>query len=280
MTQRVAILGVGLIGGSIGGALRRSGMMVSGYDVVEGRAEVARQLGLIDRASPTPAGAMAGSDAIVIAAPVRATVKLLEEVDAQAPLHAVVVDVASVKGPVVEAMAVLPGGARMIGGHPIAGREVSGPEAADPDLFQGRPFALCSSPRTDPLTRARASALVEACGAWPVHLDAAEHDAVLARTSHLPQVLSTALTGVLQPSDGLLAGPALESMLRLASSDPAMWREIATTNGPNIAAALRAFGRQLELVAGRIEEGDALAIERMFSAARLRVHEIRCTVST
>jgi len=275
VTRTAAVVGVGLIGGSMAAALRRRGFLVRGLDVAPGRAETARRLGLVDETPDSLEECVRGAEVIVLAAPVDATIALLPAVDGVADETSLVLDVCSVKGPVVDAMSRLPGVARMVGGHPVAGTERSGPETADADLFAGRAFVFCPAPATAPDVLERACALARSIGAEPVVLTAGRHDATLARISHLPQLASTALALCLQPGDAAIAGSGLRDMTRLALSDPALWRAIVLSNGSNVTPELRDLSRRLEQLACLIEAGDAAAVERALREAGIRARELR-----
>jgi prephenate dehydrogenase len=266
MTERVGIIGLGLVGGSIGAALRRQGMRVIGYDAAPEHATFAQKWGLIDEAETDLPGAVRDADFVILAVPVLSIMDLLPRVDACCSVEAVIVDTGSVKEPVVKAMAALPGAQRAVGGHPLAGNDGSGPQFANPDLFGGRPFALCPSEHTDPASRAKVEQLVRDLGAEPVVVSAREHDRVLARTSHLPQLMATVLALSVEPGDLGLAGPALAEMTRLAGSDPAMWRDITLANGDNVARELRAAIRRMEELARMVERGDGVGVERTMRA--------------
>jgi len=244
-------------------ALRRRGYHVRGYDADPGALEAAIELDLINEPCRDPESCVAEADTIVLAMPVTAILSALPSVDAAAPPSAMIMDTGSVKAPIVEAMDRLPGARRAIGAHPVAGNELSGPQAADAQLFVDQPFLLCPSARTDRAITRRAEALARSLGAVPRIVRAARHDQTLARTSHVPQFVSTALALSVVPGDEELAGPGLRDMTRLALSNPIMWRDIACTNSANIADGLRAVGRRLDKVAELIERCDGTEIETL-----------------
>jgi len=272
MIDRVAVVGLGLIGGSMGAALRRQGRYVLGFDSDPAASELALRRGLVDALGGDLEAALDGVEAVILAVPVLASLDLVRRVDALAASGVLIVDTGSVKRPVVEVMELLPGAARALGGHPLAGKEESGPAAAAPDLFDGRPFFLVPSARTSRETVDRAEQLVRAVGARPVRMGAAEHDRLLARTSHLPQLVSTALAICQEGVEARLAGPGLRDMTRLARSDVRMWRDIFVSNRDNVAEAAHHFLRELEGMIGVVEAADeaalGLALERGRGAAR------------
>jgi prephenate dehydrogenase len=250
-TRRVAVIGLGLIGGSLAGALRREGVWVQGYDVCQAVTDEASALGLIDSYANTLPGVLDGIDAVLLCTPAAATLTLLPAVDRMTPPSTLILDTGSVKAAVLDVMEALPGGARAIGGHPLAGRETSGPAAADPDLFRGRP-----------------SELATAVGAIPRIMDAQQHDEVLARTSHLPQLLATALALCVADGDAACAGPALRDMTRLAGSDPIMWRDIVLLNAPRVVTEANRYIARLQGMVAAIAAGDIQEIERFLASGQ------------
>jgi prephenate dehydrogenase len=279
VTKKVAIVGLGLIGGSMGAAFRRSGHFVRGYDANSGVMDSAKRLGLVDDLAEGPKSCVVGVNAVFLAVPVMAILGLLPVVGEAAPNEAIIIDAGSVKKPIVEAMQLLPSAHRMVGGHPLAGNEHSGPGSSDPDLFLGRPFLLCGSKRTSPQTMDDAYEMVRVLGAEPAQLSAEEHDQILARTSHVPQFVSTLLASCLEPGDFEYAGPGLRDMTRLAASEPAMWRDIAISNSANIAMALRVLAARLNDAAEFVETVDIAAIETLLQDGRATALNVKKVAS-
>jgi prephenate dehydrogenase len=251
---------VGLIGGSIGLALRSQGRYVCGYDTSAANGAVALRLGCVSEMARTLEQAVSGSEIVVMSLPVRAIVELLPAVDIAASPSATIIDTGSVKRPVMDAAARLTGSTRVIGGHPIAGKEESGPAAADAGLFRRRPFLLTSVPGTRSESIEMALSLVHTLGAYPVRMTATEHDRVLARTSHLPQILSTALATTVGPERAGLSGPGLQDMTRLAMSDSVLWRDILLSNSDNVLDAARELAQELNRITSAIGSGDGDAV--------------------
>jgi prephenate dehydrogenase len=258
--NRIAVLGTGLIGGSFALAVRTAfpGVSITGWD----RPEVlkcARAMGAVNEAQPDLGAALAGANLVFIALPVGLTIERLPEIARLAPATALVTDAASTKRLVCEAAEkCFSGGAVFLGGHPMAGQERSGIDAADGALFRGARYALIGAPAPGgaaPPQDARVQkfvALLESIGARPLWMDAATHDRAAAVVSHLPQLLAVALAGVVhQQTDetGLpltLAGRGLRDALRLAGSPYAVWRDIVLTNSENIEAGLDKLIQQVE----------------------------------
>ena len=238
MFQRVAIIGLGLIGGSIGLALHKAkaAQEVTGYDLGKGVTDQARKMGAIDVPCNALADAVRGAELVVLATPVGAMRALLQNsADAVTP-GAVVTDVASTKTQVISwAEEFLPAQVAFVGGHPMTGKEQSGVEAADAALFQGRIYCLTPTPRTRPTAINKVSAFVEALGGRVRFLEPAEHDGQVAGVSHLPFVASIALMKVVGESAAWgdaarLAAGGFRDMTRLAAGSPEMYRDICLTN--------------------------------------------------
>ena len=245
----VTVLGTGLIGGSVALGLRRAGHYVVGYDRDPAVGEVGLRRGALDVSSADPAAAVAGAELVVIAAPVNETHELCAAIAGSVRGDAVVTDVGSAKGPVVEACEPLLGG-RFVGGHPMAGSERHGIEAADGDLFQDAWWIVTPTATTLSASYRRVSALATTLGARPVALDPAGHDRLLARLSHLPQLASSALVAAAVASEdkesllGLAAG-GFRDVTRIAASDPTLWVTILRANRKAVLEALDEFSGSL-----------------------------------
>lgn len=264
--RRTAVIGTGLIGASIGGALRQKGWYVLGVDRNPEAAAEAAQRGLIDETAGGIAEAVRDVEAVVLACPVSAIVEMLPRVDAQSPPHALLLDTGSVKEPIVRMMATLPGAERAVGGHPLAGSERSGPEWADPALFHGTPFLLCRSERTSSDALDRAVELAEAVGGRVRILPPDEHDRELARASHLPQVISSLLAGMRVNPE--LAGRGFRDMTRLAASDAEMWEAILLSNRWPILDAVREYQAALSALAEALEAQDRDALHLLLERGK------------
>lgn len=243
--QNVAIFGVGLIGGSFALALRKAGFTgkITGVSSPITLSK-ALERGIIDAAAD-PEAAADEADFIYLSQPILGIISTLERFGPRFHPRAVVTDAGSTKFAIVEAARKHVRHALFIGGHPMAGKEVSGVEHSDPDLFQTRKYAL--TPLTPEDTRdTRFTSLVgwvKAIGAAPVLLNSEYHDRLVAFTSHAPQLISTALAGVLSelPDPETLAGPAVLELTRLAVSPFEIWSDILATNAGHISDALTAI---------------------------------------
>ncbi len=274
--RRVAIVGTGLIGGSFALALRKTfpDSRVVGWDKPH-ILRSALERGAIDEGIPDLNLAVAATDLIYVALPVGHTIELLPEIARLAPLGALVTDACSTKRSVcaVAAESFQEGGALFLGGHPMAGKEVSGIAAADANLFRGSKYALIRASSKENSGDPRVTefvTLIAKLGAETVWLDADAHDRAAAMVSHLPQLLSVALAGVVRAQTdetGLpvtLAGRGLRDALRLAGSPYSVWRDIILTNSDNLERVLDQMIQALEQVRSDLR---TRALEEEFTAA-------------
>jgi prephenate dehydrogenase len=275
--KTLAVIGVGLIGGSFAMAARRAGVAatVVGYDRDPSAMELAIELGVIDTAADSVSEAVNGADLIVVAVPVRATAMVLRELGPAIEAGAIVTDVGSTKGEVVRTAQneLRERFARFVPGHPIAGRETSGVGSASADLFRGARVVLTP----DPATAADAAELVrgawEAVGARIAVMAPEEHDRIFAAVSHLPHLLAFALVSELAARTDAaeilgFAGGGYRDFTRIAASSPEMWRDIALQNRAALLEELDRYGAQLAVFRALIDRGDAPGLERLMNEAR------------
>lgn len=275
MFQRVAIVGLGLIGGSIGLALHkaRAAQQVVGYDLGKGVSERARRAGAIDQAAATLADAVRGAELVVLATPVGAMRALLQNLSGILAPGTVVTDVASTKAQAISwAEEFLQDSASFVGGHPMTGKEVSGVEAADADLFKNRIYCLTPSARTRPSAVDKVSSFVEVLGARIRFLEPAEHDGQVAGVSHLPFLASIALVNSVAGSPAwsdasLLAASGFRDVSRLAAGSPEMYRDICFTNSEAITRSLDDYIATLRSLREQVAARDK-AIAETFSKAQ------------
>lgn len=271
---RVAVLGVGLIGGSIGLAARhRLGAEVAGYDPDPADRDRAVALGALDRAADSIAGAVADADVVFCAAPVAALPDLVAAALRESPRAAVVSDVGSTKQALVEAIAADPSADRFIGGHPLAGAETAGVEGARQDLFEGARWYLTPTERSQGVLFDRLHGVLAGIGARPMAIDPGVHDLEMATISHLPHVLANVLAGI---AAGLLpggerrpeVGRSFRDATRVAGANPAVWADIFSSNRTAVAAEIdEAIGR-LRAAAELIRGGDRERIAAWQQSAR------------
>jgi prephenate dehydrogenase len=255
------IVGTGLIGASIGAALRRQGWSVVGWDPAEEALAGAFEIGALNGTVASIEEAD-GADLIVLAAPVGAIIATLGSL----ATDVLVTDVAGVKTTVVKAAAHL---SHFVGGHPMAGRESSGPGAANAAMFEGASWILTTD-GVDPADMERMEALVESMGATPVRMSAADHDAAVAAVSHVPQVLASSLVNMVGAnSDALaLAAGGFRDVTRIALSEPAWWTDILTENREEVTSLIRALSADLGAWADRIDAGDREGVAAGLGSAR------------
>jgi prephenate dehydrogenase len=264
--MELGIVGTGLIGSSVGLAARAAGFRTTGWDSDAEVGARARTVGAIEIVAPSAAEVVGDADVVVVATPLLATLALLRDFP-PAPRAVLILDVASVKAPVVTAAGGL---AAFVASHPLAGSELTGPEAARADLFQNRVWAYV--PPADRTLEARARAFLEALGARAVAVAADRHDALVAFTSHLPQVAATALGSMLcarldDPLVVELCGGGMRSMTRLAASAWPVWGGVLAANSCGVAQEVRGFADILRSVADALEAGDQTALARRFAQA-------------
>jgi len=274
---KLAILGVGLIGGSFGLICRKKKLAreVWGYGRREATLRKALELGLIDRHTLDLKEAVEGADVVMLALPVEGIIRAGEEIIPHLKEKAVVTDVGSAKEKIVRRMdEVLPSGVSFVGGHPIAGTEKSGPEAAFEGLFQGRHCLLTPSGKTDAKALQQVKGLWEETGAVVSTMDPEKHDRLLAFISHLPHMAAYALVNSLARKEeefpGLFSYTAggFKDFSRIASSSPAMWKEICLQNGPAILRAMENFKDSLSEIGRCIEAGDEARLEQIFKNSK------------
>lgn len=265
---RVVVIGVGLIGASIGSALTAQGWPVHLRDAKSSHARVAETLGAGSLTTP----AATDVDLVVVAVPPRALSSVVREALDTYP-RAAVTDVGSVKA---EVLATVWGHGelhRYVGSHPMAGTQHSGPTGARSDLFNDRTWVITPHRRSDPDAVRAVTALALACGARTVTMDVDDHDAAVARVSHLPHLMSVLTAGHLTTvgdHDLALAGPGLRDVTRIAGSDPGLWEQILTANATAVLAELQQVQDDLGALIGAIEQGAATAADGRADSAALR----------
>ena len=270
--RRIAVYGMGLIGGSIALAARRRWPEIHVTAVDRPHVVDAALRTRVADAGGSGLEAAAGADLLVLAAPVLENVRVLGELPAALAGSLLVTDVGSTKRAIGDAAAeALPARLPFVGGHPLAGAATSGVQAARPDLFEDRPWVLTGVPRVTPAIAEALTAFVRGLRAVPQEMDAADHDRLVAYLSHLPQLAVSALMEVVGRRAGAgglaYAGRGLRDTTRLASSPAATWRDIVATNDDNIAAALDDLIAALqELRADGTADGRP-ALDRIFTSA-------------
>lgn len=277
MVRRVAIIGLGLIGGSIGLALKRTGLRETelvGYVRSPEAADKALRLAVVDRVEQDLRAAVDEADIVILATPVMAIKEILAQIGPHLPPGCLVTDTASTKAKVMQwAEEYLPPTVDFIGGHPMAGKEFSGIEAAEASLFEGCIYCLVPGQNPSSASIQRIVDLVRELGANHLLITASEHDNSVAGISHLPLILSSALVTTTTDSPSWskvskLAATGYRDLTRLASQHPRMNRDICTTNGENITAWIDEFIKELRRFRQLIADDNEEEIEQAFIQAR------------
>src|SRR4051794_7613987 len=266
--MRLAVVGTGLMGASVGLAAKRAGVEhVTGFDGDPDSLRVAAERGAVDEASAGMEAAVAGADLVVVAVPVTQLASQVNAVLAAAPESATVTDVGSTK------QWSLGLADRFVGGHPVCGREAHGPAHASADLFDGATWFLTPGAATDPDRYRLVHGFVVSLGAVPVAIDPQAHDRLLALTSHLPHALANVLVnqagaGRIEGHDPLAAaGGSLRDMTRVAGANPRIWVDIFLENGPELAEALAEHRRRVEQLESWLTASDHGSLARWIAEA-------------
>jgi len=276
--ERVALIGIGLIGSSISHGARRAGLAreIVGSARTRSTVDTALKLGLIDEGFDSAAEAVAGADLVILSVPVGACGPLTAEIAPHLKPGAILTDVGSVKAAVVRDMAPhVPAGVHFVPGHPIAGTEQSGPEAGFAELFDGRWTILTPEPEVDAKAVDKLKAFWEALGAKVEIMGAQHHDMVLAITSHLPHLIAFNIVNTAEHLERVtdtevikFSAGGFRDFTRIAASDPTMWRDIFLNNKEAVMEMLRRFSDDLAELKAAIDAGDGDVLHRRFAEAR------------
>ncbi len=273
--MRIGVLGVGLIGGSIGLASRRRlDAELVGYDADPANLKRALEVGAIDHAAASVSEAVDGAELVFCAAPVRALADLVAEALRESGEDTVVTDVGSTKRELAAAVASAEGAERFIGGHPLAGAETAGVENARADLFEGARWYLAPGERAGGIHYDRLQRAIAELGARPQAIDAESHDRLMATVSHLPHVIANVLAAqaeaaLSEESERLPeVGPSFRDTTRVAGANPAIWGDIFAANAEAVAGEIDAVVKRLGEASRLIRGGDAQAVANWHAEAR------------
>ena len=282
MFEQLGLIGCGLMGGSFALALKRAGLVkrVVGYSKSPSTTERARQLGVIDVEAPSALLAVSGADIVLLAVPVASTEASFKSIKHLITPQTLVMDVGSTKRDVVDAArrALREQIGCFVPAHPIAGKELSGVENADADLYAGRQVVLTPLERTSHVQLQQAIDVWSALGCRVVKMTPEAHDAAFAAISHLPHLIAfaamNAIAGQPMGRDFLsLAGPGFRDFTRIAASDPAMWRDVIMSNREELLAQSTLFQRNLQALELMINNGNGDALlEQIENASALRAN--------
>jgi prephenate dehydrogenase len=275
--ETVAIVGVGLIGGSLGGALRRKKLArVIGVGRNAGRLEAARQAGVIDEAARDIRDAAARADLIVFCTPVDRIAADAREAASVSRKGTLLTDAGSVKGPICDALASgLPDGITFIGSHPLAGSEKQGFEHSNPQLYEGRVCVITPLPHSPRGEVARLRHFWEAVGSRVIELSPVDHDRALAQTSHVPHVVAAALAATLDRDCAPLAASGFRDTTRIAGGDPDLWVAILLENAEAVLASLKKYENVLGAFTSAVGSRDAESLRQLLAEARDRRESLR-----
>jgi prephenate dehydrogenase len=277
--SKLAVIGVGLIGGSFALALKEAGLVGEVVGVGRGRAnlETAREKGVVDAYTHSLAEGVTGADVVFLATPVRTLAQVTAELVPHLKSGAVLTDGGSVKGSVIDAIEpLLPADIHFVPGHPVAGTEQSGAAAAFASLYRGRRCILTPTPRTDARAFELVKHLWQAAGSEVVVMTPEKHDRVLAGISHLPHMVAYALVDAVancgDENENILnySAGGFRDFTRIASSDPTMWRDIALSNRAALLEVIDTFEKSLSTVKRDIADGNGEALFDFFLKAKQR----------
>lgn len=268
----IAIIGLGLMGGSLALALKKHCRAIYGIDLHQATLELALTKHIVDRADVDPAKLLPQADLIILATPVPTILALLQHLPDLMPNPCVVFDLGSTKSLILEAMSHLPERFDPIGGHPICGKEKLSLENAEGGLFKSAPFVLTALPRTTSRARQAAEQIILAIGAQAIRMDASEHDRVLAFTSHLPflvsSALASALTGTAARENVKLAGPGFRSTSRLAGTPSSMMLGVLESNRENVLTAIDCLQNELTAFKSALSSRDSKELLSLLDRSR------------
>lgn len=273
--SRLVIVGTGLIGGSFAATLKQADLVdeIVGLGRRRETLEQARALGLIDAIAESPAQ-VAGADVVMLATPMAQMPRVLKEIAPHLGENTIVTDAGSTKCDVIAAARKALGAnfARFVPGHPIAGAESNGPQAARADLFIGRNVVLCPEPETDAAAVRRVTALWQATGAQVLQMGADRHDRIFAAVSHLPHLAAFALVDELAARPDAedffcFAASGFRDFTRIAGSSPELWRDVALANRTALLSELATYQDKLDEIRQALDAEDAAALEKIFSRA-------------
>jgi cyclohexadieny/prephenate dehydrogenase len=278
MFEKVAVLGLGLIGSSLCHAMRKKGLAKSivGHAKSEGTRKIALEIGLVDSVYATAADAVQGADLVIMCVPVGACGPLTVEIGPYLKQGAILTDVGSVKGAIVRDCGPhVPEGIHFIPGHPVAGTEQSGPRSGFAELFENRWCILTPLEGGDPTATAKLEAYWQACGSNTELMTADHHDLVLAITSHLPHLIAYTTVATASDLESVTSTEVIKysasgfrDFTRIAASDPTMWRDVFLNNKEAVLEMLGRFTEELAVLQRAVRWGDGETLFNLFTRAR------------
>jgi prephenate dehydrogenase len=267
-SANIVIIGLGLMGGSLALALKEHCRRLSAIDPHLPTLKLARQMDIVHAAVSDPANILADADLIILACPVPAIIEWIHRLPDYVQHPCIVIDIGSSKRTIVAALDNLPPNFDPLGGHAICGRERLSLENAESFLYRDAQFVLTPSSRTSDYARQAAVQIIEVLGADPIWLDAEDHDLMLASTSHLPYLLSSALALVTSKNADKLIGPGFRSSIRLAGTPSSMMLGVLLSNRDKVMDALRSLQDQLSIIESALEEDNSSQLKTILDRAQ------------
>ncbi len=267
--SRIAIIGLGLMGGSLALALKGKCAALYGIDSHRATLELALDKKIVDQADTDPAKLLPQADLVVLATPVQIILNFIQKLPSLVQKSCIILDLGSTKKDIVEAMSTLPERFDPIGGHPICGKEQLGLENADANLYQGAPFVLTPLERTTQHTRHAIEKIISAIGARLVEITADDHDHILAFTSHLPFLIASSLSRSTPHEFSPLIGSGFRSASRLAGTPSHMMMGILKSNRDNILNSVRAFRNSLHEIEFNLQDENYTELENLLNQSRI-----------
>jgi len=264
----IALIGLGLMGGSLALSLKERCRRLSAYDPHPPTLELARRQEIVHLADSDPAKVLADAELVILACPVPSIVDWLARLPEYVQHPCIVLDIGSSKRAIVHALEILPDNFDPIGGHPICGRERLSLENAERFLYRDAPFVLTPLSRTSEKARLAALQIVKAIGANPFWLDADEHDRILAAISHLPYLLSSALALAISEEVAPLLGPGFRSTARLAGTPSSMMLGVLLSNADNVMASIASFRHSLDRLESALNSGNQESLQSVLDQSR------------
>jgi prephenate dehydrogenase len=272
--SKIAIIGLGLMGSSLALALKGKCAALYGIDPHRATLELALSQQIVDYADSNPAKFLPEVELVILAAPVPAILTLLEQLPLFTSKPCIVMDLGSTKKSIVETMSRLPERFDPIGGHPICGKEKLSIANAERTLYYAAPFLLTPLKRTSPRALSAAHQIINAIGAKASMLDAAEHDCILASTSHLPFLLSAALALATPQDVASFVGPGFKSTSRLAGTSSSMMLGVLQSNRENVIEAVHCFRASLNEIETALKSSDDIQLQALLNSASARYTEL------
>lgn len=263
--SKIAIIGLGLMGGSLALALKGKCAALYGIDSHPATLELAIDKKIVDQADTDPAKLLPQTNLIILAVPVPAIIDFIKKLPLLVQKPCIVLDLGSTKKDIVEAMSILPECFDPLGGHPICGKEKSGLENADPGLYEGAPFVITPLQRTTRRAKSAARQIISALGANLMEMDPDAHDRILASTSHLPFLIASALANSTPHAFAPLIGPGFRSISRLAGTPSHMMMGILKSNRENIINSIRHFRNSLNEIESALQDENYTQLEVLLS---------------